>query len=132
MMSSRLLKVSEREKEEHARGFLHRVEILYLNMLRWSLDHRGVIMLICLVTFLSTFGLYHLVGRDWIPADDPADPQRVKIFHRREKQPRQQELPDVVGVFVRPFDKMWTMKRARLRKKDRSMRPDVARSQSGR
>src|SRR6476660_3694065 len=29
MMSSRLLKVSEREKEEHARGFLHRVESWY-------------------------------------------------------------------------------------------------------
>src|SRR4029077_19261524 len=65
MMSSRLLKVSEREKEEHARGFLHRVEVLYLNMLRWSLAHRRTIIAICVVTFLSTFGLYRLVGRDW-------------------------------------------------------------------
>ena len=31
--------------------------------------------LICVVTFLSTFGLYHLVGRDWIPADDQSELQ---------------------------------------------------------
>ena len=51
------------------------IEDSYLKMLRWSLDHRGVIMLICVVTFLSTFGLYHLVGRDWIPADDQSELQ---------------------------------------------------------
>ena len=75
MMSSRLLKLSEREKEQHARGFLHRLESWYLNMLRWSLAHRGAIIAICVVTFLSTFGLYHLVGRDWIPADDQSELQ---------------------------------------------------------
>jgi HAE1 family hydrophobic/amphiphilic exporter-1 len=34
-----------------------------------------VIVLICVVTFLTTFGLYHLVGRDWIPADDQSELQ---------------------------------------------------------
>src|SRR6202040_635883 len=29
--------------------------------------------LICVITFLSTFGFYHLVGRDWIPADDQSE-----------------------------------------------------------
>jgi len=75
MMSSRLLKISEREKQQHARGFEHRVESWYLNMLRWSLQHRRAIIAICVVTFLSTFGLYHLVGRDWIPADDQSELQ---------------------------------------------------------
>jgi len=73
MMSSRLLKVTEREKEEHARGFLHKVDNWYLGALKWSLAHRGAIILICVATFLSTFGLYHLVGRDWIPADDQSE-----------------------------------------------------------
>ncbi len=75
MMSSRLLKLNEREKEAHAHGFLHRVETAYLKMLHWSLQHRLAIMVICVVTFLSTFALYHVVGRDWIPADDQSELQ---------------------------------------------------------
>jgi len=75
MMSSRLLKLGGREKEAHTHGFLHRVETWYLQMLRWSLAHRGTIVMICVVTFLSTFGLYHLVGRDWIPTDDQSELQ---------------------------------------------------------
>jgi HAE1 family hydrophobic/amphiphilic exporter-1 len=74
MMSSRLLKLNTSREESHS-GFLHRVEDRYMQMLRWSLAHRGAIILICVVTFLSTFGLYHLVGRDWIPADDQSELQ---------------------------------------------------------
>jgi hydrophobic/amphiphilic exporter-1 (mainly G- bacteria), HAE1 family len=74
MMSSRLLKVEEKS-ESHSRGFLHSVEETYMRMLRWSLAHRGVLVMICLATFLSTFALYHLVGRDWIPADDQSELQ---------------------------------------------------------
>src|ERR1700740_953013 len=74
MMSSRLLRVSESDRKHHASGILHAVEEIYLKMLRWSLAHRGVILLICLATFLSTFGLYQLVGRDWIPSDDQWEP----------------------------------------------------------
>ncbi len=75
MMSSRILKISEREKKAHFHDFLHAVERNYLMMLRWSLEHRGAILAICGMTFLSTFGLYRLVGRDWIPADDQAELQ---------------------------------------------------------
>ena len=75
MMSSRMLKLGGREKEAHAHGFLHRVETWYLQMLQWSLAHRAVIVVICIVTFLSTFGLYHMVGRDWIPTDDQSELQ---------------------------------------------------------
>src|SRR5712691_7937294 len=73
MMSSRFLKLDGDEEKAHSQGFLHSVEVLYLRMLHWSLAHRRAIMLICVVTFLSTFGLYHLVGRDWIPADDQSE-----------------------------------------------------------
>jgi hydrophobic/amphiphilic exporter-1 (mainly G- bacteria), HAE1 family len=75
MMSSRMLKLDGREKEAHTKGFLHRVETWYLRMLQWSLAHRAVIVVICVVTFLSTFGLYHMVGRDWIPSDDQSELQ---------------------------------------------------------
>src|SRR6266849_4111269 len=73
MMSSRFLQLGEGEKKTPSQGFLHSVELLYLRMLHWSLGHRRVIILICVVTFLSTFGFYRLVGRDWIPADDQSE-----------------------------------------------------------
>jgi len=73
MMSSRFLKLDPEEKKKHSQGILLKIEQLYLVMLRWSLAHRGAIILICLATFLSTFGFYHLVGRDWIPADDQSE-----------------------------------------------------------
>jgi HAE1 family hydrophobic/amphiphilic exporter-1 len=72
MMSSRMLKLGSREKMAHE-GFLHAVEQFYLQTLRWSLAHRRAILVICVLTFLSTFGFYHLVGRDWIPADDQSE-----------------------------------------------------------
>jgi HAE1 family hydrophobic/amphiphilic exporter-1 len=73
MMSSRILRVSERDRKYHASGIIHTTEEIYLKMLRWSLAHRAVILMICLATFLSTFGLYQLVGRDWIPSDDQGE-----------------------------------------------------------
>lgn len=75
MMSSRFLKLHRRNQEGESRAFVHRFETWYLKTLRWSLDHRPLIILICVVTFLTTFGLYHLVGRDWIPADDQSELQ---------------------------------------------------------
>jgi hydrophobe/amphiphile efflux-1 (HAE1) family protein len=73
MMSSRMLKLSQREKKAHSEGFLHSVDEFYLNSLRWALAHRRTILVICVLTFLSTFGFYRLVGRDWIPADDQSE-----------------------------------------------------------
>ena len=75
MMSSRLLKLNPSGKSSHSGRVIRAVEDRYLKMLRWSLAHRAVIVLICIVTFLSTFGLYYLVGRDWIPADDQSELQ---------------------------------------------------------
>jgi len=73
MMSSRMLRLGGKEKKAHSEGFLHSVEESYLRTLRWSLAHRRTILVICVLTFLSTFGFYHLVGRDWIPADDQSE-----------------------------------------------------------
>jgi hydrophobic/amphiphilic exporter-1 (mainly G- bacteria), HAE1 family len=75
MMSSRMLKLTEKEKEKHLHGFMHRIEGAYGELLEWSLAHRRMILVICVLTFLSTFGFYRLVGRDWIPSDDQAELQ---------------------------------------------------------
>src|SRR3954464_12997636 len=53
MMSSRMLRVGERDRKRHASGILHTIEQIYLRMLRWSLAHRGIILLICAATFAS-------------------------------------------------------------------------------
>src|SRR5690348_17800266 len=72
MMSSRMLRV-EAGRSSHSGKYVTAIENFYLKSLKWSLAHRGIIILICLVSFLSTFGFYRLVGRDWIPADDQSE-----------------------------------------------------------
>lgn len=42
----------------------------YLRVLGWSLEHRWVIILICVATFGSTFVLNKYIGRDWMPQED--------------------------------------------------------------
>ncbi|HEX8879208.1 MAG TPA: efflux RND transporter permease subunit, partial [Candidatus Acidoferrum sp.] len=73
MMSSRMLRLGGREKKAHSEGLLHSVDQFYLKTLDWALAHRRTIVAMCVLTFLSTFGFYHLVGRDWIPADDQSE-----------------------------------------------------------
>jgi hydrophobic/amphiphilic exporter-1 (mainly G- bacteria), HAE1 family len=73
MMSSRLLRIDRNGKSSHSGKYVSAIEQFYLKSLKWSLAHRGVVILICALTFLSSFGLYRLVGRDWIPADDQSE-----------------------------------------------------------
>jgi hydrophobic/amphiphilic exporter-1 (mainly G- bacteria), HAE1 family len=49
------------------------IDRLYGRMLRWSLDHRAVVITIALATFALTFPLNSMVGRDWIPPDDQSE-----------------------------------------------------------
>ncbi|HUK53455.1 MAG TPA: efflux RND transporter permease subunit [Candidatus Binatia bacterium] len=73
MMSSRMLRLEKGEEKKRVHGLLGAVEAYYMRTLQWSLAHRPVILALCLAALLSTFGLYRLVGRDWIPADDQAE-----------------------------------------------------------
>jgi len=72
MMSSRLLKVDT--SSGHARSreskFAQWLERTYLRSLNWSLDHRLVVVAVCVLVFLSSIPLHNLVGRDWVPFDD--------------------------------------------------------------
>jgi HAE1 family hydrophobic/amphiphilic exporter-1 len=77
MLSSRFLKMPEgghhaRSRESKFYGWIERT---YQRSLEWALAHRAMVLLICGVTFASTFFFYRLVGRDWIPADDQAELQ---------------------------------------------------------
>ena len=75
MLSSRFLKVRRHQGHVDSRELkLFRwLDTAYLRSLTWALDHRLWIILICVITLASTFGLYRMVGRDWIPADDQSE-----------------------------------------------------------
>src|SRR5207245_10654388 len=70
MMSSRILVVGANGGHARSREskFFHAIENLYLRSLEWALAHRVMILMICLVTFLSSFFFYRCVVRDFIPA----------------------------------------------------------------
>ncbi len=75
MLSSRYLQVQREAGSAHSREskFARGVESSYLRILNWSLEHRPVVLLICALTFASTFVFYRLIGRDWIPPDDQSE-----------------------------------------------------------
>lgn len=75
MLSSKFLVVRSEHGHTRSReyGFFHAIETRYLRILQWSLGHRPAILVICVLTFLSTFVFYRLVGRDWIPSDDQSE-----------------------------------------------------------
>lgn len=49
------------------------VDRAYGQSLRWSLNHRWIVIAIAVLTFVLTFPLNALVGRDWIPPDDQSE-----------------------------------------------------------
>ena len=72
MLSSRFLKLSDaladHKTKEH--GIFHWMDQMYSRQVRWALDHSGVIIAISVVTFLLTFPLNRMVGRDFVPNED--------------------------------------------------------------
>lgn len=74
-LSARLLKrkVGRDGKPIHAEPKVTWIDRLYLGMLEWSLNHRWVLVLICLVTLGSTYFINQQLGRDWMPQEDQSE-----------------------------------------------------------
>ncbi|MBM3726917.1 MAG: efflux RND transporter permease subunit [Acidobacteria bacterium] len=74
-LSARLLKrkVGRDGKPIHAETKVTWIDRLYLGMLEWSLNHRWVLVLICLVTLGSTYFINQQLGRDWMPQEDQSE-----------------------------------------------------------
>jgi HAE1 family hydrophobic/amphiphilic exporter-1 len=72
MLSSRFLKLSDAlaDHKTKERGVFHWMDQFYSRQVHWALDHPGVIIAISLVTFLLTFPLNRMVGRDFVPNED--------------------------------------------------------------
>ncbi len=74
-LSSRLLKRATPGEVKDPHGS-HKTTFLdrgYLTTLLWSLNHRWVIIAVCLVVFGSTFVLNRFIGRDWMPQEDQSE-----------------------------------------------------------
>jgi HAE1 family hydrophobic/amphiphilic exporter-1 len=78
-------------------GFFVWLSGTYGRLLAWSLDHRAVVVVVCLAVFASIIPLNAVVGRDWIPADDQSE---MEI-----------QLNQPVGI-SRPAVQVWTTKLA--------------------
>jgi HAE1 family hydrophobic/amphiphilic exporter-1 len=96
MMSSRLLKVKGSGGHAASRDsrFAKLIEHTYLRGLEWALDHRALMVAVCVVVFLLSFPLYHLVGRDWIPLDDQNELNASSDF------PEGQSLDRTIAAFT--------------------------------
>ncbi len=72
MLSSRFLKLSDAlaDHKTKERGFFHWLDMTYARQVNWALDHSGVIIAISVITFLLTFPLNRMVGRDFVPNED--------------------------------------------------------------
>ena len=74
-LSAKLLKLKPAAPgaRKHGHGEPNWTERAYSALLSWSLNHRWAIMLLCAVTFGSTFIINDHIGRDWMPQEDQSE-----------------------------------------------------------
>ena len=83
MLAARLIKRSDDSREGHferstepadkgskASRFYGPIDRTYTWMLRWSMAHRGAIVVACLIVIISIVPLFMFVGKNFLPVDD--------------------------------------------------------------
>jgi HAE1 family hydrophobic/amphiphilic exporter-1 len=73
MLSARLLRRSPEKTAgggSKERGFYRFVDRAYVAMLRWSMSHRWVIVLVCALALASVVPLFRTVPKNFLPYDD--------------------------------------------------------------
>ena len=72
MLSSRFLKLADAEADHKTKeqGFFHWLDNTYTRQVNWALDHAWIIIGVSVVTFLLTFPLNRMVGREFVPNED--------------------------------------------------------------
>lgn len=75
MLAARWIKPKLQEensnsKESKESWFYKKLDTLYTNLLHFSLRHRWLIVLICVITVASTYPLYRYVGMSFLPEED--------------------------------------------------------------
>jgi hydrophobe/amphiphile efflux-1 (HAE1) family protein len=85
MLAARLIKRSDDEKEralekhtepsDHGSKesrFYRPIDLTYTKLLTWSMHHRWVIVVACLIVIVSIVPLFMFVGKNFLPVDDQA------------------------------------------------------------
>jgi len=62
--------IEEHNKETHYTGWFSIIDRLYASMLRFSMAHRWVIIVVCILVFLAIIPLFMFVGKNFLPVDD--------------------------------------------------------------
>ncbi len=75
MLCARFLKVPEKHDGKTSKdSWLYQiVDRPYAAMLRWSMNHRWVIVVISVLVFFSTVPLFMAIGKDFLPKDDQSE-----------------------------------------------------------
>lgn len=74
MLCSRFLKPSQQAKGATKESWLFLMfDVPYKRMLRWSMNHRWVIVAACVVVLVSTVPLFMIIGKDFLPNDDQSE-----------------------------------------------------------
>lgn len=73
MLCSRFLRLNTTSGASRERGIYAAMDRAYGAILRWSLAHRWVVVLLSLVSVATTVPLFGLVGKDFMPNDDQSE-----------------------------------------------------------
>ena len=74
MLCSRFLKLGSANHTSSKDTWLYKVlDRPYAALLRWSMKHRWVIVTVSTVVFLSTYPLFSMIGKDFLPQDDQSE-----------------------------------------------------------
>jgi len=69
MLASRFIKLKHGKSSKESRLYQY-IDRPYTAMLKWSMAHRGVIVVIAILVTLSTGVLFRFIGIDFLPQDD--------------------------------------------------------------
>jgi hydrophobic/amphiphilic exporter-1 (mainly G- bacteria), HAE1 family len=73
MLGARMLRRSAHGHRARDERFYRWIDAAYARSVRWSLDHRAVVMAIAIATFAATWPLAGLVGRSFLPNEDQGE-----------------------------------------------------------
>ena len=73
MLGARMLRASAHGHRARDERFYRWIDAKYTRSVRWSLDHRGVVMAIAILSFASSWPLAGRVGRSFLPNEDQGE-----------------------------------------------------------
>jgi HAE1 family hydrophobic/amphiphilic exporter-1 len=73
MLGARMLGRNAHGHRARDERFYRGIDAIYTRSVRWSLDHRGVVMAIAILTFAASWPLAGRVGRSFLPNEDQGE-----------------------------------------------------------